>query len=100
MPAPPVTPRRGREPGPIPRRPALPAAILFITGVFLHAQLPHAPCALAALAAACGLAALLLFHRAGASSLFIAVALVNTGAAVAQVEAFQYPSDHISAYAT
>src|SRR5437763_1529841 len=96
----PVTPRRGREPGAIPRRPALPAAILFIIGIFLHAKLAHAPLLWSGLAVACVFAGVVAFRRAYVCSALIAVALVCLGASVAQLEAFHYPSDHISAYAT
>src|SRR5438552_3069086 len=93
-----VTPRR--DVGLIPRRPALAAAALFIAGIFAHRALPHAPILWTVAAVACVFASFLWFERQHFSSTLIGIAVACTGAAIAQVQAFYYPRDHISAFAT
>ena len=81
-------------------RPALPAALLFILGIALHAHLPIAPLAWIVGTVACAIAGAAMIRWSYASSLFIAASIFLSGLAIAQVEAFYYPRDHIAAYAT
>src|SRR5206468_1757180 len=81
-------------------RPALPAALLFILGIALHAHLPIAPLAWIVGTVACAIAGAATLRCSHASSLFVAASVFLSGVAIAQVEAFYYPADHIEAYAT
>src|SRR5439155_17549981 len=81
-------------------RPALPSVILYIAGIGLHPRVPHAPIIWSIAVIACAVAAILCFRLRYASSVFVAISLFLCGIAIAQVEAFYYPRDHIAAYAT
>src|SRR3982751_2420881 len=82
------------------RRPAVPVAAAVILGIFIHTSVPILPALWTTLLAILILAALGLSHRETASSLALLLAALFAGLAVAQVEAFYYPRDHISAFAT
>ena len=82
------------------RRPAVPAAGVFIGGILLHASLPA--CAIIYIAS--GLIAAILaartFRRSRLSASLLAISIFFAGIAVAQLEAFYFPLDDISGYAT
>jgi competence protein ComEC len=86
------------------RRPAVAAAALFMLGIAVHARLPEAPWTWLALAAvATGMATLahaLQGHRDTLATIALATAMTLAGAAAAQIDAFRYPDNHISAFAT
>jgi competence protein ComEC len=81
------------------RRPAVPAAGLFIAGIVMHPILPNRP--LLWLGGAIGAAVIAMFlrrHRFGGDVL--AAAILCCAVATAQIEAFQYSSRDISGYAS
>src|SRR4051794_23916925 len=82
------------------RRPALLLALCVITGIALHSVIPHYPQIWLITAALLAIIAAVLFHLPRSSGLMLMLALISAGAAVGQIEAFYYPADHISAYAT
>ncbi len=86
--------------GIIPRRPAVPAAVALMAGIFAHDSLPAQPILGIALLSALIATALLLFERPKLCSIALLLASAVAGLAVAQIEAFFYPLDHISAFAT
>src|SRR5581483_7883588 len=82
------------------RRPALVVAICFICGIAAHRVCLHYPQIWLSLAVVFAAVASLLFHRALLSSILLMLATLVAGVAIAQIEAFYYPSDDISGYAT
>jgi hypothetical protein len=82
------------------RRPAIPVAVAFGFGILAHRSLPVAPIfwiiSLAVLIAI----AVLWIDRDVAAALAVVLATFSAGVAVAQLEAFYYPRDHISAFAS
>src|SRR5205814_1470690 len=98
MPAQIVAPRR--VVGIIPRRPAVPTAAMLILGICAHAALTHTPLLWCLIAVGSVLAAIVGFHFARCSTLFLFAGIFFAAAAIAQIESFQYPANHIGAYAT
>lgn len=82
------------------RRPALLLVICFIVGIALHARLPHYPQTWLATIVVLGICAAVFFHLPRLSGSLLMLALICSGVAIAQIEAFYYPANHISAYAT
>src|SRR5437899_2825297 len=82
------------------RRPALIVVICFILGIALHASLPHYPQIWLALLVMLGAAAIFLFPLPRVCGGMLILALICAGVAIAQIEAFYYPANDISAYAT
>src|SRR5438132_5456416 len=82
------------------RRPALIVVICFILGIALHASLPHDPQIWLALLVVLGIGAMFFFHLPRLCGTILMLALICAGVAIAQIEAFYYPANHISAYAT
>src|SRR3954454_7437651 len=83
----------------LPRRPALTAVICFILGIALHGRLPHYPqlwLVLVGLLVVCGI----FVRTRRICDVLMMLGLVCSGAAISQIEAFYYPRDDISAYAT
>jgi competence protein ComEC len=91
--------RASASAGSFTRRPALAVAVPFITGILLHPVLPHLPLLWLPLIAGLTLAAIVIFPYGRTCSACIALALLLSGACIAQIEAFYYPHDHISAFA-
>jgi hypothetical protein len=84
---------------PVARRPALPAAMLFIAGVLLHRVAPPWPLAWLAMAfAVAAVAGVLAARRRRIGSLLVAGALTCTGLAAAQLYAFQFRPNDIGAF--
>src|SRR5688572_16706333 len=81
------------------RRPALLAAALFMVGIAVHSFLPHRPVIWIALIAALLLGAWWALGRPHLSSSLLALATLIGGVAAAQLSAFSYPRDHVSAFA-
>ena len=93
------TARTGRsDVGFVARRPAVSAAVCFAAGIAAHAVLPHAPGAWIGALAVLLVVTLLAGGRRWASFV-TAGAVAVAGVASAQVSAFYYPRDHVSAYA-
>src|SRR6478609_884594 len=84
--------------GVVARRPAVLAAGCFAVGIFAHRLAPHAPPVWLALLATLVSAAWIVRGRL-AGTCIIAAALVVGGLVAAQLCAFYYPRDHVSAYA-
>src|SRR4051812_38202959 len=82
-------------------RPALPAALGLMAGIFFHrlVPLPQHPLVLAGSLALLVLAAALCFRRGWLCSILLLAAAAVAGATLGQVEYFFYPRDHISAFA-
>ena len=81
-------------------RPAVPAALLLAAGVAAHSAVPHSPPLwLAAMAGAIAFAAFVQ-RRPLASSAALAGAILFGGVAAAQLSAFYFPRNHVSAFAT
>ena len=97
----PVAPpsRRATGPGWVARRPAVPAAALFILGVCGHRALPHLPALWLALLGVCVGLAVLSFRSAVRCSLALALAVALSGLTAAQLFAFYYPAAHVSDFA-
>lgn len=95
------------EPGPsrhwgqsLPRRPAVPAAVLLILGIIIHSSLPHRPIIWLVMI-------VLLLIGTGVSipwrwvpSICLMAAIFILGVVVAQIQHYYYPTNGISAYAT
>jgi competence protein ComEC len=90
---------RGAVAGPVAARPAVPAAGLFIAGVLLHRALPHEPPLWIAVAGALAACAARWVRHARLASALLAVALLFAASATAQIFAFQFPRDDVSAFA-
>src|SRR5439155_8138645 len=82
------------------RRPALGVAMCFILGIALHGMLPPYPQIWLILAGVLGIIGTVMFHRPRFCATILVLALIGAGVAIAQIEAFYYPANHISAYAT
>src|SRR5690349_15316103 len=82
------------------RRPALPAAVLFMAGIAAHRAMPPAP--LVYLLVMAGVLALgwRLIRRPVWCSAALALATALAGLTAAQLFAFYYPADHVCAFAT
>src|SRR5580765_7450737 len=83
-----------------PRRPALWAALALMGGILIHRSVPAAPICWTILLAIQVLAATVLFSRPVACSMLLFLATITPGLALAQIEAFRYPANHITAFAT
>ena len=81
------------------RRPALLAAALFMIGIAVHSVLPHRPVIWIVAIAALLLGAWKVLRRPHLSSSLLAFATLLGGVAAAQLSAFSYPRDHVSAFA-
>jgi competence protein ComEC len=81
------------------RRPALSTATLFILGIFAHAALPHQPAVYGATIAGIATVAIVVRRRDWICTALIALGIFTSGAAIAQLEAFFYPTSEISAFA-
>src|SRR4051812_12745557 len=84
--------------GSIARRPAVPTAALFMAGIAAHRTAPAAPAAWLAVMAVLLVAAWRLPHRMAWSSAALALAAALGGLCAAQLFAFYYPRNHVSAY--
>jgi competence protein ComEC len=83
------------------RRPAVSAAAALIVGIALHRVTPDLPRAFLALSTAAALTALALLHLASRlSTAALITALASLGLAVAQLEQFRFPADHVIAWTT
>ena len=82
------------------RRPAVPAAILFILGIALHGLLPHRPILLLCVLAVLIVGAVLFIHRSWQSTGFVAIAIGLSGGISARLSEFNYAPNHIGAFAT
>src|SRR5687768_2833933 len=82
------------------RRPAVAAAGLFMIGIALHARVAAAPWVWLALSAVALLVGVFAFRRGAIGTISLAVAVLLAGVTAAQVEAFRYSADGISAFAT
>src|SRR3954454_20948268 len=76
-------------------RPAVTAAAVFIGGILLHPILPHRPGTFLMLSMIAAVVAVRLRTCGAACAALIALAIGLGGAAGAQIQAFQYPRDHI-----
>ena len=81
------------------RRPALLAAALFMIGIAVHSVAPHRPVIWIVAIAALLLGAWRARGRPHLSSALLALATLMGGVAAAQMSAFAYPGDHVSAFA-
>jgi competence protein ComEC len=82
------------------RKPALLVAICFILGITVHPAFPHHPQVWLILCLLCAAFAVGFFHRPRLSGAMLMVSLFIAGLAIAQSEAFYYPANHISGFAT
>lgn len=98
MPAEPIEPRWLA--GSVPRRPAVPLAVAFLTGISLYNLLPVLPWLWLLLIAVEVLLAVLFRRHGLLASLVLLLGVFLAGAAVAQVESYFHPRDDISAYAS
>src|SRR6185437_10686201 len=82
------------------RRPAVAAAGVFMGGIVLHTTFPA--CALVYIVSGliAAVFAMCIFRRSRLSAVLLAVAIFLTGLSAAQLEAFYFPLDDISGYAT
>jgi competence protein ComEC len=81
------------------RWPAALVAVALMLGIFAHQAAPALPIVWTIAVAALIAIAIFCSHRAALSSGAIFLATFFAGLAVAQVEAFYYPRDHVSAFA-
>src|SRR4051794_22540844 len=81
------------------RRPAVPAAGLFIAGILAHNALPARPGLWLAVMAVLLALACPLLRRPIVCSFLLALATLLGGLTAAQLYASYYPRDHVSAYA-
>ncbi len=81
------------------RRPAVLTVTLFMGGIFAHRLLPGWPAGYAVLVAALAIGAIIWRRRAWTTTGLLALAILLTGVAIAQLEAYYYPPNHISAFA-
>ena len=86
-------------PGWLARRPLAAAAVALIVGIAVAGHLPHAAAVWLGLAAATLLASRLIARPAVASGLLLLTTCL-VGVAVAQLDRFYYPADHLSRYAS
>lgn len=84
----------------IQRRPAVPAAVAFMLGIFAHKALPAWPIAWMGLLAGLILAALLLIRRPMLCSIALGAGIMTAGVAASQLEAFFYPRSYVCQFAT
>ena len=89
--------RGGSWLGWVARRPAIVPALLFAIGIAAHRTLPHIP-AVWLLALGLILAAVWAMRPAKITPALLAVAIVISGLAAAQLSAFYYPRNHVSAF--
>src|SRR4051812_12777032 len=82
------------------RRPALSTAILLILGILAHNTLPNAPRLWVGLAASGAILAIAAYRAAVLSTIGLIFPIPLTGVAVAQLEHFHFPANHISGYLT
>jgi len=82
------------------RRPAVAAAGVFIGGILLHAILPAGALAYIASGLITAILAAANFRRSRLSAWLLATAIFLAGVAAAQLEAFYFPVNDISGYAT
>ena len=85
--------------GVVARRPAVPAAVLFILGIAGHRVFPHGPLVWVILLIALVIASLIFIGRAAVCSCLIAAAIAASGLAWAQLEDLYYPRHHIGLFA-
>ena len=84
--------------GVIAQRPAVPAAVLLVLGICLHPALPHLPILWIALLAPLLILSIVLMRRSTVVSSLLAVAILDGGVALGQLEAFYFPANHLSAF--
>jgi competence protein ComEC len=89
-----------RDLGLVAHRPAVAVAGLFVLGVGLHRVLPHRLDVWIICGALLVLGAGIMLRHGLISSICLGGAIFSAGVAAAQLEAFYYPRDHISAFAT
>ncbi len=82
------------------RRPAVAVAVLFMLGIAIHRIMPHRLEMWLVMSALLIIGALVIFPRGSLCSFCLGGAILLAGLAAAQLAAFQYPSNHISAFAT
>lgn len=81
------------------RRPALLVVICFIVGISFHGWLPHYPQIWLTATLMFGITGLVFWHASKICAVSLMLPLIFSGVAIAQIEAFYYPKNHISAYA-
>jgi competence protein ComEC len=86
--------------GQVPRRPAVPAAVALIVGIFLHESLPAWPVVWISVLAALIAASIVSFRRAWLCTLTILSGTIVAGAVLTQSVDCFYARNHISAFAT
>lgn len=86
--------------GVLARRPAVPFAVLFMLGIGLYRVFPHRIELWLVMGALLIIGAAVLFHNATVCSSCLGSAILLSGVAAAQIQAYQYPADHVSAFAT
>src|SRR4051812_40942626 len=84
----------------ISRRPALPAAVLFMAGIAVHRSLPAAPLLYLLSIAVMVVVSWRLFRRPVWCSASIALSTALAGLTAAQLYAFYSPAQHVCAFAT
>jgi competence protein ComEC len=84
----------------IPRRPAVPAAVLFILGIFAHRVLPPIPILWITLAIGAALFSLALGNRPVLATLTLVIAIFFIAIACAQRAAYFYPRAEIGQFTT
>src|SRR5688500_2373310 len=95
-----TTPPRSRDVTPaLARRPAVAASVAFIAGIALPANAPYRPAQWMTCVGVAVLGAMLSFRRPLLSTALVATALLLAGVTGAQLYAFAYPRDHVSAFA-
>src|SRR5262249_30355947 len=99
MSAPPDNPQRLSE-DLFMRRPAVPAAIALMLGIFAHRAFPVSPITWVISLDVLIILSIVLFRQAVLCSICLALAMAVAGLAIAQSHVYFYPSDHISAFAT
>src|SRR5687767_15028494 len=81
------------------QRPAVAAAVLFVLGIASHSVLPHRPLVWLTLLATFLVLAFMLFRREQSCAGALAAGLFLAGALAAQLEAYFFAADDISAFA-
>jgi competence protein ComEC len=84
----------------IPRRPAVLLAVALMAGIGLHDHLPIDPRLWLIGTAAMVVLAIVIRRRGWPAMLALLLGMTAAGVAVAQLEAFYYPADHIARYTT
>jgi competence protein ComEC len=86
--------------GQIPRRPAVLAAVALMLGICVYEIVPQYPIAWLIVLAALILTAAIFIHHAIVCAISLLLTTIVAGIALAQVQEFYYPRDHIGSFAT